>query len=559
MKGKKKEKGKKRRLYGIKTAAVIVATVMAASSTAVPAFASATKGPAEGGKTTFDKYLIMKNNANVPNATFSYKVTPADDEIPTDTNGTNLTVRKGIGTPTASSTEFKAGDQTFDKAQTVRTNSDSKTYDEKTADPVPQGLLDEGYKYAKHTSTVDFTGITFNEPGVYRYKVKEITPETKAEKEKGVSYDPFASYLDVYVESDEYGQLSIQGYVFHTNNEPQKKGSKNEKGEYDTSSNPAGKNQGFVNFYDTKDLTLTKTVTGNQGFRDQYFKFHVDITNLDGGSRLFLTDKDGNKSYTSKDTVPYEYNAETGTRTAGQKRFVAEEGMLLKDIDSMTPSVFTIADAGTKGKTVKETVGTSTKENVPDDAKGLAITANDSGHVTFDVYLKHGESLKVNGLTEEAKYTITETSNDYTATATKTVTRLKLKDDSGGARVVEKAYVNHGVEAMALNATAGTNGASVTPTMTTSEPDEPKVETETTTETLTTDNGGLIHNQDNHTDATATQTLVGDETVAFTNDREGTLPTGIYHNNRAIFNIIGIAAIGSAIAIVIRKRRKEKE
>ena len=55
------------------------------------------------------------------------------------------------------------------------------------------------------------------------------------------------------------------------------------------------------------------------------------------------------------------------------------------------------------------------------------------------------------------------------------------------------------------------------------------------------------------------QTLAGDETVAYTNKREGTLPTGIYHNNRAAFNIMGIAAAGGAIAIVIRKRRKSTE
>lgn len=515
------------------------------SNAATPAFAATTS--VTGGKTTFDKYLIMRNNANVPNATFSYTVTPTDAEIPTDTNGTNLTVKKGIGTPTASSTTFAAGDQTFDKAQKVRTNSDSKTYDEKTADQVPQELLDEGYKYAKHTSTVDFTGITFNEPGVYRYKVIENIPGVNnipGEKEKGVSYDPFKKYLDVYVESDDNGKLNIQGYVFHTYNNPQKKGSKNEKGEYDASSNPEGKNEGFTNFYDTRDLTLTKTVTGNQGFRDQYFKFRVNITNLDGGARLFLTDKDGNKSYTSTDTVPYEYNAETGTRTAGQNRFVAATGKI-EDIKEVKAD----NDNKTPGST-----DTTQKEGEA-DAKGLAITADDSGHAAFDVYLKHGESLKVNGLTEEAKYTITETSNDYTATATKTVTKLKHKD---GPTVGVKAHVNHGAEAMAMNATAGTNGASVIPTVTTSEPTtEPKVETETTTETLTTDNGGLTH--DKYTYATNEQTLTGDETVAFTNDKEGVLPTGIYHNNRAAFNIMGIAAAGGAIAIVIRKRRKNVE
>lgn len=459
------KKGKKLSTASALSAVLMVGAIM----NAVPAFAAndmgATANPSAtvitktvaGTKTTFDKYLVMKKNANVPNATFSYTVSiPTDNEMknlpnPEDTNGTNLTVRKGIGSPTASSTTFAVGDQTFDSAQTVRTNTGSKTYDEKTADQV---TLDENHKYAKHTSTVDFSKVTFSEPGVYRYKITENDTT-----EKGITKDSTVRYLDVYVESDDSGTPSIQGYVFHTANEAQKK----------DGTNPAEKNKGFTNTYTTHDLTLTKNVTGNQGFRDQYFKFHVDITDLDGGARLFLTDKDGNKPYKSTDTVAYAYNKDTGTRTAGQNRFVATEGNG-SFVDASAPAG---ADA---------------------DMSGLALTANDSGNASFDVYLKHGESLKINGLTEGAKYTVTETSEDYSASATKNTQAIDL-----------------------------------------------------------------THNKDDHTDATATQTLAGDENIVYTNNREGTLPTGIYHNNRAAFNIMGIAAAGGAIAIVIRKRRKSTE
>lgn len=449
------KKGKK-----LNTASALSAVLMAgAIMNAVPAFAATT--PVAGTTTTFDKYLVMKKNANVPNATFSYKVSiPTDDEMrslpnPEDTNGTNLTVRKGIGAPTVSSTTFAAGDQTFDSAQKSRTNKSSSTYDAAEDDQV---TLDKDHKYAKHTSTVDFSNVTFSEPGVYRYKITENDTS-----EKGITKDSTSRYLDVYVESAENGTLSIKGYVFHTMNEVQPKGNKDSLG----SNNPEGKNKGFENKYETIDLTLTKNVTGNQGFRDQYFKFHVDITDLDGGARLFLTDKDGNKPYKSIDTVAYEYDKETGTRKAGQKRFFAQTG------------TFTDVTA---------------EQGSDADMSGLALTANDSGNASFDVYLKHGESLKINGLTKDAKYTVKETSEDYSASATKNDQAIDL-----------------------------------------------------------------THNKTDHTDATAMQTLAGDETVAYTNKREGTLPTGIYHNNRAAFNIMGIAAAGGAIAIVIRKRRKSTE
>ena len=83
----------------------------------------------------------------------------------------------------------------------------------------------------------------------------------------------------------------------------------------------------------------------------------------------------------------------------------------------------------------------------------------------------------------------------------------------------------------------------------------------------------LIHNEKDHADTTEMQTFdnlsIGDDShdyhqrdgnefVIFTNNREGMLPTGIYHNNRATFNIMGIAVAGGAIAIAIRRRRKKE-
>lgn len=487
-------KKKKRNIRSITTAALIAAMGIAPAVSAVPTYAATTPVAGTATATTFDKYLVMKRNANVPNATFSYTVSiPTDAEMeslpnPEDTNGTNLTVRKGIGAPTASATTFAAGDQTFDAAQTVRTDRSSTAYDATAADQVDG--LDATKKYAKHTSTVDFSNVTFSEPGVYRYKITENIPGDN-DKEKGITYDSNPRYLDVYVESDDAGNLSIRGYVFHTVNAQQAKGTTA------GSNNPDGKNKGFTNVYTTKDLTLTKTVTGNQGFRDQYFKFHVDITSLDAGARLFLTDSDGSRTaYKTADTVAYTYNAATGKRDDGQKRFVATTGTLADT---------TNVKADNDNKSADSTV-TTDKEGEA-DAKGLTITADASGHAAFDVYLKHNEKLKINGLTLGAKYTVKETSEDYTASAKKngngTDTDIKLTHNASDA--------------------SDANGKAT------------------------------------HTDVTPEQTLADNETVAFTNDREGVLPTGVIHNNRAALSIAGIAAAGACIAVAVRKQRKAKE
>ena len=425
---------------------------------------SAATTPVAGTTTTFDKYLVMKRNANVPNATFSYTISvPTDDEMkelanPEDTNGTNLTVRKGIGAPAVSSTTFNAGDQTFDAVQKGRPNKTSTDYNDQQNDDVDG--LDETKKYAKQTATVDFSGVTFNEPGVYRYKITE-----NASGEKGITDDKTARFLDVYVTSDETGELTIGGYVFHTTNEVQLKGSNDKLG----SNNPDGKNKGFTNQYATSDITLSKRVTGNQGYKDQYFRFHVDVTDLDADAKMFVTDGAGSRTaYKAGDTVAYEYDKDTGTRKAGQKRFVPQTGSFT-DVTAAQGS-----DA---------------------DMAGLALTASDEGKASFDVYLKDGETVRLNGLTAGAKYTIKETSEDYSASATKA---------------------------------AGTEEAKAI--------------------TLHHDNG-------EHSDATPENVLsTNDETVAFTNTREGTLPTGLVHNNRAALSVVGIAAAGACIAIAVKRR-----
>lgn len=423
---------------------------------------SAATTPVAGTTTTFDKYLVMKRNANVPNATFSYTISaPSDTEMnalenPEDTNGTNLTVRKGIGAPTVSSTTFNAGNPTFDDVQKGRPNKTSTNYNDQQNDDVDG--LDGTKKYAKKTATVDFKGVTFNEPGVYRYKITE-----NASGEKGITEDKTARFLDVYVQSDETGKLTIGGYVFHTLNAAQPKGTTA------GSNNPDGKNKGFTNQYATSDITLSKKVTGNQGYKDQYFRFHVDVTDLDADAKMFVTDGAGSRTaYKAGDTVAYEYDKDTGTRTAGQKRFDAQTGSFT-DVTAAQGS-----DA---------------------DMSGLALTADDKGKASFDVYLKDGETVRLNGLTAGAKYTIKETSEDYSASATK----------AAGAEEAKAITLHH-------------------------------------------DNG-------EHSDATPENVLsTNDETVAFTNTREGTLPTGLVHNNRAALSVIGIAAAGACIAVAVKKR-----
>lgn len=278
--------------------AVMVAFVSCAV-TAPPALAANTP-PTDNLTTTFSKYLVMDENASVPNVEFEFTITAGDA---VDGSENSLPIYAGIGNPTVESAVFSTGDTT---TQGTPTNSGAT-----------------GYKYAKKEVTVDFSNVTFNSPGIYRYIITEGSSTTS-----GIINDTTATRtLDVYVESNDTGGLSVAGYFLHEDN---------------------AKSTGFTNEYATYDLTLKKNVTGNQGDRDKYFEFTVEIANAAEGT-VYSVDLSG-----------------------------ADENLTVDGTEKTNP-------------------------------KSLTVLAGGTVKATF--YLKHEQSIVIQGLTSNTTYTITET--DY--------------------------------------------------------------------------------------------------------------------------------------------------
>ena len=248
--------------------AVVFASALTMSM-GMPALAAGGYGAEIDGTktTTFDKYLVMDKQAEVPNASFTYAVTAgtakaynvADKkfEILAGVDADKVTMA-GVGTKAAGTITYKQGDVTSDDE-----NALVKGYDKTTE------------KYAKKTATLDFSACKFTEPGIYRYIV------TESGTNQAVTNDADATrVVDVYVndvsDNTEY-KLKIAGYVLHSNADdaPDVSLGKNNgsAGAY-----VATKSQGFTNSYDTSDLSIKKEVSGNQASRNKYFEFTVNIT-----------------------------------------------------------------------------------------------------------------------------------------------------------------------------------------------------------------------------------------------------------------------------------------
>lgn len=249
-------------------AAVLVtaAAVISGSATNVMA-AGTTYTPVTGGTIKVYQYLTLDTDATVPNLSIGATIAAGAAQ---NASGTNAAVTSGVTpanvviTPAA----FTPATEAYASAQTIPADTGTRVAEGAT-DPI---TLDSN-KYARSAMTLNFSGVSFNEPGVYRYI---ITNDNTAKA--GVTYDAVTTrVLDVYVLDDGTGALQAPFYVLH-------KSASDAAVPVDGSAPSATKAQGFVNSLTSSDLTISKTVTGNQASRDEYFEFTVNITGAGNGT-----------------------------------------------------------------------------------------------------------------------------------------------------------------------------------------------------------------------------------------------------------------------------------
>lgn len=145
----------------------------------------------------------------------------------------------------------------------------------------------------------------------------------------------------MYVTDASDGKLVVSSYVMHDDENATQK----LKGD--------NKDTNFEHLLTTSDVTLSKKVTGNQGSRDEYFKFTVNIKGADKGTK-FIVDLS---------------NADVTTKANG--------------------------------------VNTETHVNPS------LLTAGEDGTLTQDFWIQNGQSIKIQGLGGSTGYTVTEAENAY--------------------------------------------------------------------------------------------------------------------------------------------------
>lgn len=412
----------------------MAASVLAAAAMALPVSATVAPGgnynvPATDGsvtEATITKYLIMDNEANAPAVTMTYTLTAGEAAASTEADTFN--VYAGI----LDNIEM---DGTVGDSATISFDS-SSTKAEATA----VGLIDSfdaaSQDYVTAGFDIDFANVEFPEPGIYRYVITEtcsladniVLPMDSTER----TIDVFvvdASENDGTAADDK--KLRIENIVLYTE-------VIDSNTESDIETAAGTKAAAFNNLYETHDLTLSKTVTGNQGSKDKYFAFEVEITDAGSGTKL----------------------------------------------DVALDSADAVLDKSAK-----------INESIAADENPDVLTTDASGSVTQTFYLMHGQSLVVKGLPDGAKYTITEDFAEYAVSA------------------------------------------------------EVFGDTDAAADTGIADNGMV---------SDSTTGIKDDTEVAYTNNKEGTIPTGVILSIAAPC-VIGIAVVGGIIVLSVKKKRSEAE
>ena len=200
--------------------------------------------------TSFTKDLEIPNDCNIPGCAFSFAITVGSSVSGT---GTTFPINAGIEpdkvkfTPEGDATTKGSGTITYlPNTKATAVANDYVTIKEKTPD--------DDYYTAQKKMTLDFSGVTFTKPGVYRYII------TESGTNSGIINDTVNTRtLDVYVEDASTAtakKLKITNYLLYKDTD---------------------KSTGFQNTLDPSTLTFGKEVKGNQGSLDKYFKYTLTI------------------------------------------------------------------------------------------------------------------------------------------------------------------------------------------------------------------------------------------------------------------------------------------
>ncbi len=231
-----------------------------------------------------------------------------------------------------------------------------------------------GHKITK-TAAVDWSGVSFKEPGVYYWEITKTADDGGAPLT--LSNNNEKTYLFALV-TDVNGVLTAAATGLSTTNELTAKVDMQDQ-------YPAT----------AVDLSVGKTVTGTQGSKEQYFKYDIQITPAGSATRNYQIS--GFDPATTVNASPYNTGAMQPTNPVSltgnsQSKITVwlRHGQTFKIEDLPYGTSYTITESANDGYDTPTTVvtGDNTNSAANDIAKGTGVTVTDAS-LTADTTVQY--------------------------------------------------------------------------------------------------------------------------------------------------------------------------
>ena len=495
--------------------------------------------------TEFKKVLEIKDGAAIPAATFKYEVTaPASDIKATfdnDGNPTTLGVFKGIGT-----------DKIVYKYENVNNNafvtnavSGYVTMEDFTIEYEPQvvvlpdnagstggsslkgaddnvlinninkadGLAGVDTYYAIKTVQMDFTACGFKEPGIYRYYIQETGDNVGVTNDYSVTGDDNCwRTLDVYVEDATYtvpgaqqtdpgtkvNALKIAGYVMYAGKQ--------------TAGPKAGAASGAQTTAALMEDGLAHTNPSGNGAANG-----VEIAGAvksEGIRNLYNTgDLSFEKIVTGNQASRDKFFKFTLTLTGDIADKIKNTAVFVIDEESTMAVVSDWENVNDKPNDVtaftKGTIFTANNATVTNGTQKIRYVSGAQLKEGYSFYLQDGQKVIVKGLPYGVGYELQEVQDDY-------VPSVELSEEEGYDYVTKDGANDQSKVEASLNVVTG-----------------------------------------NDPTATIADTCIsGDVDITFTNERKGTIPTGVVVSIAAP-SAAAAALIGVLVVLHVKKKKED--
>jgi uncharacterized membrane protein len=199
----------------------------------------------------------ISDKGAIPEETFTFTMVPATtDSITKDKTDYNI--------------NDKSGNVSVEPGVALGTGKDTLTYKYESTDASKA----VNNKVTKDDQSFDLTGVTFDHAGVYRYYITETPPE---KVEPYITYDSTKYVVDLYVYAESDGTYAPRDMVV---TQIKTEGTK-------TTVSEKPQEICFENSINTKTVSITKEVVGEEYSSDELFDFYIMIPL--GGTTIYLS------------------------------------------------------------------------------------------------------------------------------------------------------------------------------------------------------------------------------------------------------------------------------